>query len=81
MLPKQSGVSKSFKSYFGSIPGNLYLFKYPGAPLGNISSFSKGTDETKAVVGEFKLHPSITMHIFYLKVLQLETETVFHEVN
>ena len=40
MLPKDSGVPKSFNSYFRSIPCNLYLFKYLGAPLGNITSFS-----------------------------------------
>ena len=79
MLPNESGVPKNFNSYLRSIPGNLYLFKCQSAPLGNISSYiSKRIDETKAVVGKFKLHTSITMHIFTLKFQQLKTETVSH---
>lgn len=66
MLPKDSSVPKSFNSYFRFIPGNIYLFKYLGTLLGNISSFSKRIYKTKTVVGKFKLHPSITMHIFPL---------------
>ena len=50
MLPKDSGVPKSFNSYFRSIPCNLYLFKYLGAPLGNNTSFSKRIDQKKVVV-------------------------------
>ena len=59
----------------------FYLFEYLGTPLQNTSSFSKGIDEKQAVNDKFRLCPSITMHIFSFKFLQLETETLSHETN
>ena len=79
MLPKESGVPEGFNIYFRSILGNL--FQYTVAPLENTCSFSKGIDETQAVIGKHELYPRITMLIFPLKFLQLETETVSHVSN
>ena len=79
MLPKESGVPDSSNIYFRSVLGNL--FGYTVAPLENTCSLSKGIDGTQAVIGKFELYPGITMLIFALKFLQLETETVSHVNN
>ena len=79
MLPKEWGVPESFNIYFRSILGNL--FEYTVALLENTCSLSKGIDETQAVIGKFELYPGITLFIFALKFLQLETETVSHVNN
>ena len=79
MLPKESGVPESFNIYFRSILGNL--FEYTVAPLENTCSFSKGIDETQAVIGKFELYPGITMFVLALKFLQLEYKTVSHVSN
>ena len=79
MLPKESGVPEGFNIYFRSILGNL--FQYTVAPLENTCSFSKGIDETQAVIGKFELYPGITMLIFALNFLKLETKTLSHVSN
>lgn len=79
MLPKESGVPESFNIYFRSILGNL--FEYTVVSLENTFSLSKGIHETQAVIGKFEWYPGITVLIFALKFLQLETETVSHVSN